>query len=605
MRWITSVVAGLVFAGFAGGAAWAQTTWTGAAGAEGDWNNTLNWNSNPAPTNTANIGNGGIAVVESATVTNNDLQIGLTAAGSSGTLRIKTGGTFLAPGAGSRIRLGQINGATGTVQVLGGTIAAPMCILTAGGVAGGVGNVTIESGSTVTLNNLRVGLYGTGTCTVNGGTVTLNSYDSDVGSGAGGVGTFTQKGGTVTRTNTTHIGRGAGATGTYVVSNSTLVCNVERVFLGSGGTGRLEVREGADVKLINLQVGTTSASATGTLAVTGGSIAITNLYSGYANGARANVEMSGGTLTVSSSTFWLCAADGATARWTQTGGTVNSPSAMSLGAGGVDPGSARYEISGGTLNLASFMTVSTNDVGAFRLKGSAPVVSISYLRNDSSFTFLLEYVLDKSPAHLTNMIWTTTGTRARSGHLRVGFDGGVLLTRTNAFTLVRTAGLLPASPTYASVPDPGMWSEGLADGNKESRITLANGYNMGALDMQGLCATSFTARAMGHVTLANVDTNAFRQGLAVWMDLDTATFGQTAEILASNLVAAGYTNSTVTDVSPYDVLAVIPNAYVANGPGYFAWNFTDVTTGTTNATLGALKFTAWPASPAGSTIAIR
>ena len=188
-----------------------------------------------------------------------------------------------------------------------------------------------------------------------------------------------------------------------------------------------------------------------------------------------------------------------------------------------------------------------------------------------------------------------------------------MLTQTNTFTLIRAAGLSDATHDYTSLPDANMWTESLVSNvnpanEDESRITLANGYKMGDLDMDILyTSASFpgTPRAMGHVTLANVDTDALELGLAAWLDVDTATYGNTAQDLVDDLVAAGYTNSAVMTAAPYDLIAVVPKANVVDGSAYFAWDFTDVTTGATNATVSAIQFTTWPPPPKGTVISVR
>jgi hypothetical protein len=302
--------------------------------------------------------------------------------------------------------------------------------------------------------------------------------------------------------------------------------------------------------------------------------------------------------------FALGAVENAVGRFYQSGGDVIGQTVY-LGRSGSNR-TGRYEISGGSLT-ANIINIENANTGAFRLTGSAPEVNIQYLRNDSRNPFLLEFVLDKSPSHLTNL--TFTGNGYRTGHLRVGLDGGVLLTATNNFTLLHAA-YLNSTDDYNSEPDPNMWTEALVENvdggtDDESQITLANGYKMGDLDMNGTLSASFAARAMGHVTLANIDSSALDQGLAAWLDVDTATYGNTAQDLVDDLVAAGYTNSTVTAESPYDLIAVVPKADVVDGSAYLAWDFTDVTTGATNATVSAIAFTTYPPPPKGTLVTIR
>ena len=49
----------------------------------------------------------------------------------------------------------------------------------------------------------------------------------------------------------------------------------------------------------------------------------------------------------------------------------------------------------------------------------------------------------------------------------------------------------------------------------------------------------------------------------------------------------------------------MPEGDVVDGSAYFAWDFTDVTTGATNATVSAIQFTVYPPPPKGTLISIR
>jgi T5SS/PEP-CTERM-associated repeat protein len=542
-----------------------------------------------------------------------------TAAGSVGTFT-QNGGTVtrnavteIAPVAGAlgtyivsnsvltckeRVQIG--NHGTGRLEIHNGaTVVLQHATLANMYVPGGTGTGTVEmTGGTLTVTNLAVGGTGpgsVGTVNIRGGQVFIESYGSEIGDAAGAIATFRQTGGTVTRNAITEIGNSAGASGTYIVSNSVLTCK-GNLNVGYYGVGRLEIHDGATVTVTNsASTSVPGNTGTGTVEMTGGTLTTTNLLIGAGTPSLGTFYMKSGQLNVQSYMFYIGSSDKANARFLQSGGSVSSPS-LYLGRNGTNR-MGRYEISGGSLNVSGVISIEQTNTAAFRLTGSAPSATMSYIRNDNSNPFLLEFVLDKSPAHLTNINFTGSGKR--TGHLRVGFDGGILLTATNAFTLLRGASALSIPLTYNSVPDANMWTEALSNANKDDRITLANGYKMGALDMNSLgVAASFPARAMGHVTLANVNTNAFGEGLAVWMDVDTAPYGQTAASLAGSLVAAGYTNSMATNSPPYDLLTVIPKAYTPNGSAYFAWDFTDVTTGATNATLSALMFTTWPPPPA-------
>jgi hypothetical protein len=302
-------------------------------------------------------------------------------------------------------------------------------------------------------------------------------------------------------------------------------------------------------------------------------------------------------------------ADSGPGTFIQTGGVVSNQYGINLGGNSTNH-VGRYEISGGTLASAEqALNIADKNVAAFRLIGSAPDVTVKYLNASGGKSFLLEYVLTKAAPHLSPIKFTMQGQK-KCGNLRVGLDGGVLLTQTNAFTLIETTNYLTSAGDYLSKPDTNMWTEAFAGGSGHptygmSRITLSNGYKQGDLDMAGMKTADFAARAMGHVTIANVNTNAFEQGLAVWLDVDAVTYGNTVSNLVDGLVAAGYTNSTVTTESPYNVIVVVPKGNVTDGSYYFLWDFTDVTTGATNATVSRVLLTTWPPPPRGTMIAIR
>jgi hypothetical protein len=78
--------------------------------------------------------------------------------------------------------------------------------------------------------------------------------------------------------------------------------------------------------------------------------------------------------------------------------------------------------------------------------------------------------------------------------------------------------------------------------------------------------------------------------------------GNTLTNLAAQLVTAGYTNSAAETSG---LRVVIPRVYLTtNNPSFFMWDFTDVSTGVTNATVNGLKFLNWPV-PSGMLIMFR
>jgi hypothetical protein len=138
------------------------------------------------------------------------------------------------------------------------------------------------------------------------------------------------------------------------------------------------------------------------------------------------------------------------------------------------------------------------------------------------------------------------------------------------------------------------------DGTRDAvRITLTNTAKQADLDLvSDAQAASFNARAKGYVTVANLNPHLLGEGLAVELDVATAPYGNTVANLVAGLVTAGYTNSVAEAAGVYDLRVVIPRAYLTNSPGYFLWDFTDTSTGATNATVSGLRFRTGRSAPA-------
>jgi len=83
---------------------------------------------------------------------------------------------------------------------------------------------------------------------------------------------------------------------------------------------------------------------------------------------------------------------------------------------------------------------------------------------------------------------------------------------------------------------------------------------------------------------------------------------KTVSALVADLVAAGYTNSVAEVSGAYNIKVVLPPDCVVDktikSPSYFAWDFTDVTTSVTNATITAVKVERILPPPTGTMIRI-
>jgi len=278
----------------------------------------------------------------------------------------------------------------------------------------------------------------------------------------------------------------------------------------------------------------------------------------------------------------------------QTGGVVsNTAVVLSLASTNAV---SRYEISGGALAPNLTFQINVPGVSELCVKGSAPDLTMSYINDQNARSFLLECVLDKSLGHLAPMRFTSSAGY-RCGHLRARLDGGVLLSATDTFTVMKKlSGTFTAARNYLSVPDAGLWTTSLVAGATESAITLAG--KQAELVMHGTQSASFAAVPMGHVTVGNVATN-FLVELIIRLRATAADGSELAPeslaVLASDLVGAGYTNSAAETSGIYNLKVSIPQEYVVPGNAFFAWDFTRtagvkmIGTVTTNALVNAVR----------------
>lgn len=550
------------------------------------------------------------------------------------------------------VYLGYANQAEGFLTLNGGTLVNSNNVVI-GAASGGNGTVIVNGGDgnwKCFGSVLRVG-YGTGstgTLTMNGhtnvfnsmnvgdnagstGRVTLTECDLTINSGlamSGALGAVVQNGGKLAVT-AGGLSIGGTASGVFTASNGAAL-SANRVTITATGQMGLSASGLATSDLTVSGVFTTEAASTVTadtalVGVAGAAqfrnsmVTVTNAF-GNASITIAyggQLEQDGGHLTLDN----LVLSAGATkidppafrmtdgvfvgkARTTlnggmpfvQTGGVVSNKEFYVYG---LSNNVARFEISGGTFTLASPNNFAFfNSGGAeFFLKGSAPDVSFNHFSYVGGATklFLLTFLLDKSPSHLSPVNFTGTSDLGyRCGHLRVGFDGGVALMGTNTFSLL--TGVKNSGYGYLSKPDANMWTETLAD--ETSHVTLASGYKAGALSMGGaVAAEPFGPMPMGHVEVSNLNT--FRL-IELNVRLAVQAGAETLSQVVDDFVAAGYTNSVVETDGDYNVKLVIPADCVADHSAapvsYFAWDFTrtdsitNLETVVTNATVTGVKF---------------
>jgi outer membrane autotransporter protein len=258
------------------------TFWQGQTGS---WDSPGNWdNGVPNSSTTANIDNGGTALVQSSGDTSSGLLVGNFGTGSlvvQGQGQLSSGGPVV---------IGFLSNSDGTVSVNGSR-----SIFTAAGYvevgAFGTGKLTVENGGFALTNGyLQIGLFsgGDGTVAVNGSGSSLTSTGDMVvgGSGTGRLGI--ENGGAVTGNVRIEIGFDVGGNGMVIVSGSgSILKSAQPFYVGYSGTGILSITEGAIVRIGN-GIGTLN------LGSQAGSRGTLNIGNGAAAGSLEAGEVKGG-----------------------------------------------------------------------------------------------------------------------------------------------------------------------------------------------------------------------------------------------------------------------------------------------------------------------
>jgi hypothetical protein len=340
--------------------------------------------------------------------------------------------------------------------------------------------------------------------------------------------------------------------------------------------------------------------------ITGGSLETKRVFTGYGyTEPDINISMSGGAWTMTGSAMYL----GRDANnnssivpsiyFHHTGGMITNAWAGQIELGGCSTnGVVRYVLDGGELGKNTVFLINTNNVAEIVMKGSASKPMIGGFTINSSTggqnNFLLEYLFDSSEEHISP--WTfILGSATRCGNLRLRPDGGVMVTATNKFTLMKLdpywdgTGEMKFFGTFLklnngnaktqnfrSLPDPSLWTVSLSEDAYSVYATLAEPVaSFGG--MSGTADFSASPLPMGSVELSNV-----RKGnLKTWfarLKVTGADGGALApeklESLADALVAAGYTNSSASASSEYNLTVGVPPELMASGKTRFVWDFT-------------------------------
>ncbi len=273
-------------------------------------------------------------------------------------------------------------------------------------------------------------------------------------------------------------------------------------------------------------------------------------------------NMTGGTLTTVSGVSL------ANSAFNQSSGTVTANS-IQISTGSV------YRITGGSVsggNTSSGLYFGATGTigGTIQVVGSgATGITFGGLRNPGTAnTQTWSFILDNGANHITPVTFTNNGQAGqgmRGGTLSVGLQGGVLLSATNSYTLIKAASTIN-SADYSTLPGP-LWTESLANSSKDVQITLA-GASLGSLDTSTSTPLTFAAAGYGHVDLTNTNLS---QPLTLGLDVT----GGTLSNFTTALTAAGISWSNGSGA--YDLILNL-NPSISGGTN-FAWDFSSIDAG--------------------------
>lgn len=357
-------------------------------------------------------------------------------AGGAGTLTVN-GGTLTLAG---DLTAGVNSTATGTVWIAGGTVLLTNNTLSAGGQ--GMGAVRITNGG-VQCRDLYVGTSPSsrGTFTMNGGAVTV-FRNFIVGGSTNAAAAAWLTGGELTLTNDISY-LGAVAPAQMTISGGVL--RASHLLVGGPGGGTLTLLGGTVEVQSNLYIGL-DCGFTGTVAVAGGGLAVTNAA------GTAVCDVGGGTLRVEAGVVAIntLVITNACGRFIRAGGALsitatNLASGFDADADGLpnafdvdpfDPTDVGADSDGdGQSNLAELQagTSPTNSASFFGITSITPVtnsVVVTWLTRAGKTN-----ALERSEGALTNYVAIFTATNTVAGTTNYTDTGAASL--SNAFYRVR------------------------------------------------------------------------------------------------------------------------------------------------------------------------
>lgn len=514
----------------------------------------------------------------------------------------------------NRLQIANESDSYGVYNTYGGEVIATS-VFVFGGQANATGKLNMIAGNVRTSNYLHLGSAGDGFVTLSGGNLQVGTLS--LASGGSGNGTVLQSGGNMRSsvaylgnlgkgiyeisggnyltTSTTHLGFASGSSGNMVMSGSANVYVTSSFYLGNSGHGDLTVN-GGDIRLAYRTYAANSSGGSGNFLMTGGNY-IADDYSYFGQTGDTEMLLSGGNMSMArtyvgfsgnadfaiNGGYFSVAGGALYIGYNATGiGNVMINSGI-VTTGGIEigtSGNGRLEVGGGNLTATNINLISGN--AAFRVIGpSANVVCTRYKNDNNNASF--ECVLSTNSGHFTAI--TCTSVIDMHGHLKVGLDGGMLMSSSNTFDIMLGEG--DQGNSYASTP--AMWDVNLitnAYGTQEAlRVSLAAGNLLSSLDLNGTGNAVIASQSAGYVTLANIDTSSLPLGLAVLLDVQSGTVNTALQ----KMLEAGYQAEAFTK-GDYDIRVIISPSDLSTGSGFFAWDFSDVSSGTAYSHLNNIRF---------------
>ncbi len=406
---------------------------------------------------------------------------------------------------------------TGTVRVNTAGTLAVSGELFIGDSSGSVGTFKLETGTMTVNNKIYVGNNnGTGTLAMSGGTFTKTGDSQFLVGHNNGTGAVVHSGGSISVNNELYIGNeNTNARGTYTLSGTgTLTVSNEVVVGRESGTGILNVNGGTittsgngnmyigrrngtgtlnqsnGVIIVNKEFGVGTLDdnkiGTGTYNLSGGSIAVANdFYVGKDQGASGTMAMTGGTLGTSASL--RIGHNQATGVLTQSGGTVNVQNEVYIGNESTNTSVGTYTLSGtGALNVGNEVQIGrANGTGTLNLNGGT-ITTKKLEGGTGSATVNFNGGVLKAKENQENLIQNLDTANVQSGGIKIDSNGfnvatSQALTGTGGLEKLGAGSLtLNAASTYTG---PTLVSAGTLtlalNSSITSAVTVAGGAALG------------------------------------------------------------------------------------------------------------------------------